>query len=109
MSKTLPTFPMSEWDEKQIPGVAPTPDDQALSVELSKNDRRLMVDWVVDGARVRSTSWVGTARFSSFEIQIQPKLAGGSLGVMTMLGYCSGLEALSILPTPQKYTAETLG
>jgi 5-methylcytosine-specific restriction enzyme subunit McrC len=52
---------------------------------------------------------VGTARFSSFEVQIQPKLAGGSLGVMTMLGYGSGLEALSILRTPQAYEAETQG
>ncbi|TME51569.1 MAG: hypothetical protein E6I60_10430, partial [Chloroflexi bacterium] len=109
MSETRPTISIGEWDEQRVRGVTPTPDDLALSTDLSKNDRRLTVDWLVDGARVRSTSWVGTARFSSFEIQIQPKLAGGSLGVMTMLGYCSGLEALSILPTPQKYTAETLG
>src|SRR6266851_6368844 len=109
MFETRPTFAMGEWEEKRVPGVAPTPDDLALSAGLSKNDRRLTVDWLLDGARVRSTSWVGTARFSSFEIQIQPKLAGGSLGVMTMLGYGSGLEALSILPTPQDYEAETQG
>jgi 5-methylcytosine-specific restriction enzyme subunit McrC len=109
MSETRPTVPMGEWDERRIPGVTPTPDDLALSVELSKNDRRLIVDWLVDGARVRSTSWVGTARFSRFEIRIQPKLAGGSLGVITMLGYGSGLEALSTLPTPLNYDVEAQG
>lgn len=109
MAEIRPTLVMGEWEEKQVPGVIPNPNDLALSAELSKNDRRLTVDWLLDGARVRSTSWVGTARFSNFEIQIQPKLAGGSLGVMTMLGYGSGLEALSILSTPHDYEAETRG
>lgn len=109
MSETRPTLSMGEWEEERILGVTPTPDDLALSIELSKNERRLTVDWLLDGARVRSTSWVGTVRFSSFEVQIQPKLAGGSLGVLTMLGYGSGLDALSILPPPRDYDAKADG
>ncbi len=47
MFETRPTFAMAEWEEKRVPGVAPTPDDLALSAGLSKNDRRLTVDWVL--------------------------------------------------------------
>ena len=72
-------------------------------------DLQKVTDWLIDGARIRSSSWVGVARFSTFEVQVVPKLAGGNLGVMTMVGYASGIEALSMLPTPRNYNAESGG
>ena len=100
---------MNEWSTVTVLGTRPSVRDLALSAELGDGDPKLVVDWLFDGARVKSRSWVGVARFSSFEIQVVPKLAGGGLGVMTMVGYASGIEALSLLSTPRGYNAEAGG
>jgi 5-methylcytosine-specific restriction enzyme subunit McrC len=100
---------MNEWSTLSVVGAHPSARDLALTAELGSGDPKLVVDWLVDGARVKSRSWVGVARFSGFQIQVVPKLAGGSLGVMTMVGYASGIEALSLLPTPRDYNAEAGG
>jgi 5-methylcytosine-specific restriction enzyme subunit McrC len=100
---------MHEWGTLRVAGVSPTDRDKALSEELGAGDRKLVIDWLIDGARIRSSSWVGVARFSTFEVQVVPKLTGGNLGVMTMVGYASGIEALSILATPRDYNAASGG
>src|SRR5258708_32945640 len=80
------SYSMPEWGTLRVAGVSPTDRDRALSEELGSGDRKLAIDWLIDGARIQSRSWVGVARFSTFEVQVVPKLAGGSLGVMTMVG-----------------------
>jgi len=108
-SAGIPSYSMPEWGTLKVVGVSPTARDRALSDELGTDDRKLAIDWLIDGARIQSRSWVGVARFSTFEVQVVPKLAGGSLGVMTMVGYASGIEALSILAAPRNYNAESGG
>src|SRR6266849_10822064 len=100
---------MPEWGTLRVAGVSPTDRDRALSEELGSGDRKLAIDWLIDGARIQSRSWVGVARFSNFEVQVVPKLAGGSLSVMTMVGYASGIETLSMLAAPRNYNAESGG
>ena len=82
----IQSYSMPEWGTLRVTGVSPTDRDRALSEELGGGDRKLAIDWLIDGARIRSSSWVGVARFSTFEVQVVPKLTGGNLGVMTMVG-----------------------
>jgi 5-methylcytosine-specific restriction enzyme subunit McrC len=100
---------MDEWSTLTIPNAIPSAADRALSEDLGRGDQRLGVEWTVDGARIKSSSWVGMARFSTFEVQVRPKLVGGSLGVLQMIGYASGLEALYLLPQDWRVRAEEYG
>lgn len=85
---------ITEWDEREIPGVSLTAGDQHLSDELQAKGRRLLVDELRTGVRVTSRSWVGVVRFESFEVRIVPKLAGDNLGLVRMIEFATGLEAL---------------
>src|SRR5438445_11426409 len=100
---------MPEWGTLRVAGVSPTDRDRALSEELGSGDRKLAVDWLIDGARIQSRSSAGLARFSTFEVQVVTKLAGGSLGVMTRVGYASGIEAWTMLAAPRNYKAASGG
>ena len=53
------------------------------------------MQWLFDGsAEVSARSFVGVVRFSDFDVHVVPKLVGGNLGVLRMLDYASGLNAL---------------
>lgn len=60
---------------------------------------RVGVSWLSDDrVRISSTSWVGTAQLTSgLHIRVAPKLAGDSLGVLTMLAITDG-AALQDMP-----------
>jgi 5-methylcytosine-specific restriction enzyme subunit McrC len=69
--------------------------DRDLAERLSSADGgRLLVDERRDGVWISATSWVGVVRFSSFEVRVVPKLAGGNVGIVRMLDYASGVDAL---------------
>lgn len=94
-----PSYEFGEWESATtIPGLELTPGDRALAQSLAEGDQRLAVDELRDGIRIRPTSWIGVVRFEHFEIRIVPKLVGGNLGVLEMLDYASGLEALARFP-----------
>ncbi|MCV7071050.1 hypothetical protein H7H73_12055 [Mycobacterium rufum] len=60
---------------------------------------RLTVTWLSDHrVNIRSSSWVGTIRLTQdLRVRVVPKLAGDSLGVLTMLAITDG-SALADLP-----------
>ena len=91
-----------------VPGALPTGTDRDLSASL-RPDNRLEVDWLAEGARVRSTSWVGTAKFESFSIEVYPKLAGGHSGLLSMLRFATTPGALRRIPAERSYALERLG
>ena len=91
-----------------IPGASPTGTDRDLSAGL-RRDSCLEVDWLAEGARVRSSSWVGTAKFESFSIEVYPKLAGGHTGLLSMLRFATTADALRRIPAERSYALERLG
>lgn len=104
------TIELAEYQTICKPTAKPTPADQQLAERLSAGGElgaRLDVRWLVDGrVEVKASSWVGTVRFSGLEIRVVPKLVGGSLRVLRMIEYASGIRMLSHLPPNQRLQAE---
>ena len=91
-----PAFELSEWEPAAIlPGVQLGERDRLLAAALGEGEGRLIVDELQTGIRVRPTSWIGVVQFEGFEVRVVPKLVGGNLGVVEMIDYASGLDALA--------------
>jgi 5-methylcytosine-specific restriction enzyme subunit McrC len=99
---------LDEWREVEIPGAIPTDEDRELATALREGGR-LEVDWLAKGARIRSTSWIGSVRFTSFGVEVMPKLVGGQSRVLAMVDYATGLDALRRLPSERDYRGEPRG
>jgi 5-methylcytosine-specific restriction enzyme subunit McrC len=86
---------LAEWKTCTLEGVALTDEDRRLLDRLKRGEGpRLVTDELVTGLRVQAKSWVGVVQLSSVRIHVVPKLAGEHLGVLRMLDWTSGLEAL---------------
>jgi 5-methylcytosine-specific restriction enzyme subunit McrC len=83
---------LSEWDERFIPNAALSPRDRRLADELLRL-RRMTIDELTSGLRIRSQSWVGLIRFESFDLRVVPKLADGNIRLVQMLALTGGLKA----------------
>lgn len=85
-----------EWESnRRLPVVQLSDSDRRLATVLREADGgRLLIDERRDGVYVTAKSWIGVVRFSDFEIRVVPKLRGGNLGVVRMLDYASGVDAL---------------
>jgi 5-methylcytosine-specific restriction enzyme subunit McrC len=99
---------LDEWCELEIPNAVPSESDRELTSALSEGGR-LEVDWLAAGARIRSTSWIGSVRFTTFGVEVRPKLVGGQSRVLTMVEYAIGLDALRRLPSERMYRGEQTG
>jgi 5-methylcytosine-specific restriction enzyme subunit McrC len=86
---------LTEWTSEVYPGVALTPEDRAVVEKLSASaDDRLQIEELQQGLRVRTRSWVGVVRLPTVEIRVVPKVTGDLLGLVRLLEYASGLDAL---------------
>ena len=83
---------LSEWDESLIPGATLTPSDRRVAEQLISS-RRLFVDEMTTGVRIRSQSWVSLIRFERFDIRVVPKLADGNMRLVQMLAMTGGVRA----------------
>jgi 5-methylcytosine-specific restriction enzyme subunit McrC len=83
---------LSEWDEYFIPNIALTPADRRLATQLLPA-RRLLLDELQTGLRIRSQSWVGLVRFENFDVRIVPKLTHGNARLVQMLALTGGITA----------------
>ncbi len=83
---------LSEWDERFIPNAALSPSDRRLADELLRL-RRLTIDELTSGLRIRSQSWVGLVRFERFDLRVVPKLADGNIRLVQLLTLTGGLKA----------------
>ena len=91
--------PLTEWTSEVYRDVALTPEDRAVVDKLSASaDDRVQIEELRRGLRVRTRSWVGVVRLPTVEIRIVPKVTGDQLGLVRLLDYASGLEALTRLP-----------
>jgi 5-methylcytosine-specific restriction enzyme subunit McrC len=84
-------LPLAEWQTRKVPGLGLDPADAALIERLSP---RVAIEGLADGIRVRATSWVGVVRLRQLEVHISPKLVGENLGLLRLLEWTTGLDAL---------------
>jgi 5-methylcytosine-specific restriction enzyme subunit McrC len=87
---------LAEWESGRLAPVKELsdPDRQLANALRGADGGRLIVDERHDGVYVSAKSWIGVVRFAEFEVRVVPKLAGGNLGVVRMLDYASGINAL---------------
>jgi 5-methylcytosine-specific restriction enzyme subunit McrC len=90
-SATSDVVELREWDERLIPNVL-SPDDRLLAEQLAIS-RRLVVDELTTGLRIRSQCWVGLIQFETFALRVVPKLADGNIRLVQMLALTGGLNA----------------
>ena len=89
---------MTEWQNKVYSGVELTPEDQVVVEKLAAlADHRLQIEELRQGLRVRTQSWVGVVRLPTVEIRVVPKVTGDQLGLVRLLEYATGLDALTSL------------
>ena len=90
--------PLTEWTGRVYEGVALTPDDRVFVDKLSASaEDRLQIEELRQGLRVRTRSWVGVVRLPTVEIRVVPKVTGDLLGLVRLIEYASGLDALTRL------------
>lgn len=87
----LPFITLREWTTDELRGATLSDADRKLA-EALKN--RVIIDELRTGIRIRARSWVGVVQFETFTLRVIPKLAGDHLGLVEMLAYTSGLDAL---------------
>jgi 5-methylcytosine-specific restriction enzyme subunit McrC len=93
----LPLLEIAEWQGSLLAGAVLSRTDRRLAETLAAGGR-LDIDELRTGVRVRARSWVGVVRFEGFELRIVPKLAGGNLGLVRMIEFATGLDALRRSP-----------
>jgi 5-methylcytosine-specific restriction enzyme subunit McrC len=106
-SARLP-FHLAEWESLIIEGETLGASDQHLKQELGE-EGRLLVDELRTGVRVTAQSWVGVVRFERFEVRVVPKLAGDNLGLVEMIEFATGLDALRRSSSARTLHAEGIG
>jgi 5-methylcytosine-specific restriction enzyme subunit McrC len=104
-----PVFELREWESTStLSGLRLTAADRQLAEALSAG-QRMVVEELLEGVRIRATSWIGVVQFEHFEVRVVPKLVGGNLGVLEMLEYASGVEALTRLQSIRLLDVSTQG
>lgn len=90
------TCELAEWTSTVLEGVTLCPADTRLAAQLAESDGegRLRVRELQSGVELQAFAWVGVVRFTTFEVRIVPKLAGGDLGLVDMIDFTMGLDAL---------------
>ncbi len=86
---------LGEYQTRRLAWPDPSPADRRLADALEDGGRRVRIRWLADGqAEVSTYSWIGVIQFEGRRISIVPKACGGNLGVLDMLDYASGINAL---------------
>ena len=101
------TIELAEWqmiERFDLPEL--TDGDRVLAASLAEGDGRLIVEELRNSVRIRTTSWVGVVRFTLFEVHVVPKYVGGNLGILQMLSFTRGLDALKRAPAVRDLEVE---
>ncbi len=100
---------LGEYQQKRVEVPPPSEADEQLANRLMSGQDGVRLDarWMADGTLdVSASSWVGVVRFSRVDVRVVPKLVGGSLRVLRMLEYASGVSMLRRLPTDRPLPAD---
>lgn len=84
-------YVLREWESQTFGEMELTPDDRELLNRFS--DNCFKVDELRNGVRFSATSWIGVVKFTNFEVQITPKLAGEHLGLLQLIEYVLGIDS----------------
>ncbi len=92
----LPGVALAEWQSDEIPDVRLSQRDLRLAERLSARsaDARVDVRAIGDSVAIRTQGAVGLVRFDRFELQIEPKLPGGNLGLFRMIEFATGIAGV---------------
>lgn len=94
-SLSLPIYQLSEWNSHTYDGLQLCEEDRRLLRNLQIGDqRKLDIEDIGSSLRITTQSWIGVVRFSQFEVQVQPKLAGDNLGLVKLIDYALGIDGL---------------
>lgn len=93
---------LAEWRTQDIPGVSLSDLDRQIAARLNG----IKIDELRSGIRISTTSWVGIVRFETFEIHVSPKLAGDNSGLIDMISFTHGLDALKRLQAVRELLLE---
>lgn len=90
---------LAEWSSEVIPDLALSAEDRRMVDKLDEAGRsRLRIEELRKGLRITSSSWVGVVRLSQLEIRVVPKLAGEQVGLVRLIEFTTGLDALRRTP-----------
>jgi len=92
---------LGEWKSGHLERVTLTEDDHSLGRCVGDE---VAIDELRSGVRVGTRSWVGLVRFDAFQVQIIPKLAGENLGLVELIDYATGLDALERYPSIRTFS-----
>jgi 5-methylcytosine-specific restriction enzyme subunit McrC len=106
----MDSYRFSEYENRVIDCPRPTSGDKRLAASLAAGGDlkpRMDIEWL-DGGQMKVTthSWVGVVRLSAVEIRVVPKLIGGTLRVLRMIEYASGIRLIARLPTNRPLPAD---
>ncbi|HLL69776.1 MAG TPA: hypothetical protein VK453_29285 [Micromonosporaceae bacterium] len=91
----MTTHVLSEYQTKRLPWPHVGAADRSLGELVEAQGRRLRVRWLADGeAEITTYSWIGVVQFDQCQLHIVPKACDGNVGVLRMVDYASGLDAL---------------
>jgi len=86
---------LGEWRQAVVPGLSLSAADRSAVAQMNdESSRRLEIEELKDGVRVKATSWVGVVRLERLEVRIEPKLAGGRDVLVSLIELTSGLAGL---------------
>jgi 5-methylcytosine-specific restriction enzyme subunit McrC len=89
------THVLGEYQTRRLPWPNLSAADRRLGETIDADGRKLRIRWLIDGqAEITTYSWIGVVRFEGHELHIVPKACDGNLGVLRMLDYASGIDAL---------------
>jgi 5-methylcytosine-specific restriction enzyme subunit McrC len=97
---------LGEWSTSEVIPASLSDDDRLVVAELAAGESRLEVLELRSGVQIRTSSWIGVVRFSEFEVRVVPKYVGGDLGVLRMLDYASGWNALGAVNAVRRLHAQ---
>src|SRR5687768_1900698 len=87
---------LAEWQSRDLEGFFLSPEDRRLVERLGReHSGKLEITELLSGVRIAAKSWIGVVRFDSFEVRVIPKLAGENLGLVRLIEFTTGLDALS--------------
>src|SRR4051795_5766807 len=93
MNSRVPVVTLEEWDEKDIPGMSLTPGER-IQLQNWEGDRRVVIEELRTGLRIKTTSWVGVVSLSTLEVRIVPKLPGTTGDLVRLLEVAADLSKL---------------
>jgi 5-methylcytosine-specific restriction enzyme subunit McrC len=92
-----PVVELTEWGSRELEGVFLGERDRRLAEAVGEKGKLSVIE-LRSGLRIEARSWVGVVRFEGFAVRVVPKLAGENLGLVRMIEFTTGLDALRRIP-----------